>query len=88
MKGGREACFHVKKEACGPAEANHGGLPVLPSLGSGSLSALAQTNVQRHHHHETQDGGPGRQLAVTTGREGSEEKSDLGAPQDLSLIHI
>ena len=61
----------MKKEA-GPAEQR------WPSLraavpGVRSISALAQTNVQRHHHHEAQDGGPGRQFAITTRREGKAE---------------
>lgn len=32
----------------------------------GAGAALPQPNVQGHHHHEAQDGGPGRQLPVAT----------------------
>lgn len=64
---------------------------MLPFPGSEALQQLAQTNIQRHHHHKTQDGGPGRQFPVTTRREGKEEKEDFDALRDSiqaeSILH-
>lgn len=40
-------------------------LPRVPGL-----SELAEAHIQRHHHHESQDGGPGGQLPVATRRKG------------------
>lgn len=39
-------------------------LPGVPRL-----LELAEAHIQRHHHHESQDGSPGCQLPVATRRE-------------------
>lgn len=91
QKGEKGKTFWCEERGCGPEEANPGRFLVLPFLGSEALQQLAQTNIQRHHHHKTQDGGPGRQFPVTTRREGKEEKEDFDALRDSvqaeSILH-
>lgn len=40
---------------------------------SHGLSELAEAHIKGHHHHKSQDGGPGCQLPVATRKEGEED---------------
>lgn len=37
------------------------------------LSELAEAHIKGHHHHKSQDGGPGCQLPVATKKETEED---------------
>lgn len=37
------------------------------------LSELAEAHIKGHHHHKSQDGGPGCQLPVATRKETEED---------------
>lgn len=39
--------------------------------------ALAQANIEGHHHHKSQNGGPGGQFPVTARKEGKEDLNAL-----------
>jgi hypothetical protein len=46
---------------------------VLSFTESHGLSELAEAHIKGHHHHKSQDGGPGCQLPVATRKEGEED---------------
>lgn len=62
-----------------PAPNPAGAHEALKSSPGNAAAPLSQPHIQGHHHHKSQDGGPGRQLPVAAaGREGRGERLGRG----------
>lgn len=57
-----------------------------PFPGIRSISALAQADIEGHHDHKSQDGGPGCQLPITTGD--GEKSKTLAQSGTLSMLQV